>query len=62
MMRIVMGKIEDEVATHETESKDPGAAELGRKCGQARARTVTAGQRAATAKEAASRWWEKEKP
>lgn len=57
VMRIATGEIDEELATPESEGKDPAAASLGKRGGKARATKLTPEQRAEIArKAAASRW------
>lgn len=54
---VATGQAEDREPTPEEQGKDPAAAALGRKGGQARARTMTSKRRAEIARKAAkSRW------
>jgi hypothetical protein len=59
VMRIATGEIEEEVATPESEGKDPNAAALGRKGGKARAASTTPERRAEIARTAAAKRWSK---
>jgi hypothetical protein len=54
---IATGEVEDREPTVEEQGKDPAAAALGRKGGQARAKSMTAEQRAGIAKRAAQKRW-----
>jgi hypothetical protein len=54
--KIVTGEIEEELDAPEP-GKDPAAAEMGRKGGAARARSLTPEQRAEIARKAAAKRW-----
>jgi hypothetical protein len=56
---IATGEVEDRPPTPEEQGKDPAAAALGRKGGKARAKAMTAEQRAAIAQRAAQGRWKK---
>jgi hypothetical protein len=56
---IATGQVEDRPPTPEEQGKDPAAAALGRKGGKARAKTMTAEQRAEIARKAAQKRWGK---
>jgi hypothetical protein len=56
---IATGEVEDRPQTPEERGKDPAAAELGRKGGQARAKAVSAEKRAEIARRAAQERWTK---
>jgi hypothetical protein len=55
---IATGQIEDRESTPEEQGKDPNAAALGRKGGQARAKAMTPEERARVARRAAEKRWE----
>ena len=57
VMRIATGEVEEELATPESEGKDPAAAAMGRKGGRARAEGMTAERRAEIARKAAAKRW-----
>ncbi len=57
VMRIATGEAEEEVATPESEGKDPAAAAMGRKGGKARAEGMTPERRAEIARKAAAKRW-----
>lgn len=57
VMRIATGEIEEELATPESEGKDPAAASLGKRGGRARAARLTPEQRAEIARKAAAKRW-----
>lgn len=57
--KIATGEITEADATEADDGKDPAAKALGAKGGKARARTLTAEQRAEIAKKAASTRWKK---
>ena len=59
MIDIASGEVEDREATPEEQGKDPAAAALGRKGGQARAKKMTAQKRSEIARKAAKRRWAK---
>jgi hypothetical protein len=54
---IATGEIEDRPPTPEEQGKDPAAAALGRKGGQARAKAMSAEKRAEIARQAAQKRW-----
>jgi len=54
---IATGEVEDRKPTPEEQGKDPAAAALGRKGGQARAKSMSAEKRAEIAKRAAQKRW-----
>lgn len=56
---VATGQVEDREPTPEEQGKDPAAAALGRKGGQARAKSMTAARRAEIAKRAAQKRWER---
>jgi hypothetical protein len=56
---IATGEVEDREPTPEEQGKDPAAAALGRKGGEARARTMSAERRAEIARKAAKSRWQK---
>jgi hypothetical protein len=56
---IATGQVEDRLPTPEEEGKDPAAAALGRRGGQARAAKMTAERRRQIAKAAAAKRWNK---
>ncbi len=56
---IATGQVEDRDPTPEEQGKDPSAAALGRKGGQARAKAMSAEQRAEIAKRAARKRWQR---
>jgi hypothetical protein len=58
---VATGQVEDRAPTPEEQGKDPAAAALGRKGGAARAKAMTAEQRAAIARKAALKRWKKTK-
>ena len=57
MWRRARSRIESQLLQRESQGKDPAAAALGRKGGQARAKSMTAEQRAQIAKQAAQKRW-----
>jgi len=60
MIDIASGEVEDRERTPEEQGKDPAAAALGRRGGEARAKKMTAAKRAEIARKAAvSRWTRK---
>ena len=59
VMRIATGEVAEEIATPESEGKDPAAAAMGRKGGKARAAAMTPERRAEIAKNAAAKRWQK---
>lgn len=61
MVDIATGEVEDREPTPEEQGKDPAAVALGRKGGEARAKTMPPDERAATARKAAKLRWEKRK-
>ena len=54
---IASGQVEDREATPEEQGKDPAAAALGRKGGQARAESMSAKRRKEIARQAAKKRW-----
>jgi hypothetical protein len=54
---IATGEIEDRKPTPEEQGKDPAAAALGRKGGQARAMALSKGRRSSIAQKAAAKRW-----
>jgi hypothetical protein len=54
---IATGEVEDRPPTPEEEGKDPAAAALGKKGGQARAKKMSAERRAEIARRAAKKRW-----
>ena len=58
---IATGEVEDRPLTPEEQGKDPAAAALGRKGGQARAKSISPEKRAQIAKQAAQGRWKKTK-
>ena len=54
---VATGQVEDRAPTPEEQGKDPAAAALGRKGGAARAKAMTAEQRAEIARKAAKKRW-----
>jgi hypothetical protein len=56
---VATGQTEDREPTDAERGKDPAAAALGRKGGKARAESLSAAKRAEIAKRAAARRWEK---
>lgn len=56
---IATGEVPDREPTPEEQGKDPAASALGRKGGQARAKSVSAAKRAAIASKAAKARWAK---
>lgn len=54
---VATGQVEDREPTPEEQGKDPAAAALGRKGGAARAKAMTAEQRAEIARKAAKKRW-----
>jgi hypothetical protein len=54
---IATGEVEDRPSTPEEQGKDPAAAALGRKGGQARAKSMSAKKRVEIAKRAAAKRW-----
>jgi hypothetical protein len=60
VMKIATGEEEEEFDTPETQGKDPAAVSMGKRGGKARAEKMTAEQRSAIAKKAASKRWEKD--
>jgi hypothetical protein len=58
---IATGEVEDRPPTPEERGKDPAAAALGSKGGRARAKTMTAEQRANIARRAAKSRWAKKR-
>ena len=60
VMRIATGEIADDLATPESEGKDPAAVALGKRGGKARAENLSAGKRKEIAEKAAkARWLQK---
>ena len=57
MIDIASGQVEDRALTPEERGKNPAAAELGRKGGQARAAKMSADKRRSIAKKAAKARW-----
>jgi hypothetical protein len=57
VMRIATGEIADDVATPESEGKDPAAVALGRKGGHARAEGLSKKRRKEIAQKAAKARW-----
>lgn len=57
---IATGQVEDRPPTPEEEGKDPAAAALGRKGGEARAKSLSAKKRAEIAEKAAKARWSKQ--
>jgi hypothetical protein len=55
---IATGEIEDRPQSPEEQGKDPAAAALGRKGGQARAKLMSAEERSTIARQAARRRWQ----
>ena len=58
---VATGQVEDRTPTPEEQGKDPAAAAMGRKGGAARAKSMTAEQRAEIARKGAAKRWEKRK-
>lgn len=58
---IATGQVEDRPPTPEEQGKDPSAAALGRKGGQARSKAISAEKRAEIAKRAAKARWNRKK-
>jgi len=58
---IATGQVEDREPTPEEQGKDAGAVALGRKGGAARAKSMTAEERAEIAKRAAAKRWKSTK-
>jgi hypothetical protein len=58
-MRIATGEEPEDVATPETEGKDPAAVSMGKRGGKARAKALTPEQRAKIAHTAAQARWKK---
>jgi hypothetical protein len=58
---IAVGEVEDRPPTPEEQGKDSAAAALGRKGGMARAKSITAEQRAEIARKAAKSRWTRKK-
>jgi hypothetical protein len=56
---VATGQVEDREPTPEEQGKDPAAAALGRKGGEARAKAMTPERRADIARKAASKRWQK---
>jgi len=59
---IATGQVEDRPPTPEEQGKDPAAAVLGRKGGEARAKAVSITKRSEIAKKAAKSRWAKNRP
>jgi hypothetical protein len=57
---VATGQVEDREPTPEEQGKDPAAAAMGRKGGTARARSMSAEQRAEIARKAAQKRWNKQ--
>ena len=57
---IASGETEDRPPTPEEQGKDPAAAALGRKGGQARANSLSADARSSIAKKAAKKRWKRD--
>jgi hypothetical protein len=60
VMRIATGEITEDIATPESEGKDPAAVALGRKGGKARAASLSPRKRKQIAKKAATARWGEE--
>lgn len=56
---VATGQVEDREPTPEEQGKDPAAAALGRKGGEARAKKLTANQRSDIARRGARKRWER---
>ena len=56
---VATGQVEDRPPTPEEQGKDPAAAAMGRKGGAARAKSMTAEQRAEIARKGAAKRWGK---
>ena len=59
---IATGQVDDRPPTPEEQGKDPAAAALGRKGGEARAKRMSARERKEVAKKGAARRWSKTDP